>query len=175
MHFENINKDDPINVSTEYNLLNEAYNIIDDTCNLTKLNSPFNEDEITICVKKLKNNKAYGPDHIINEYIKSTIEQMMPIYINLFNLVLESGLIPSDWLIGIIIPIYKKKGNCEDPKNYRGITILSCFGKLFTSLINNRLTCFVEELYLIGSEQACFRKSFSTLDDIVALQSIIDI
>jgi hypothetical protein len=38
------------------------------------------------------------------------------------------GLIPEQWLYGDIIPIFKNKGDKSDPKNYRPITIVSCFG-----------------------------------------------
>ena len=64
---------------------------------------------------------------------------MPEIYTKLFNLIFFSGKTPNEWSIGIIKPIYKQKGSCDDPNNYRGITILSCFGKLFTSVINSRL------------------------------------
>ena len=69
---------------------------------------------------------------------------MMPVYVNLFNLILDSGAFPSSWLEGIIRPIYKKKRDTSNPENYRPITILSCFGKLFTSVLNLRLNDFVE-------------------------------
>ena len=62
----------------------------------------------------------------------------------LFNVILLSGKVPSSWSIGIIIPIYKKKGSPNDPENYRGITLLSCIGKLFTACINARLCRFLE-------------------------------
>ena len=41
--------------------------------------------------------------------------------------------------MGTIIPLYKNKGSRMDPDNYRGITLLSCVGKLFTAAINERL------------------------------------
>jgi len=62
---------------------------------------------------------------------------MMPLYVKLFNVVLYSGIIPNAWTIGVIRPIYKKKGNPADPDNCRAITIVSNLGKLFTSILNN--------------------------------------
>jgi len=62
----------------------------------------------------------------------------------MFNLVLNSGIIPESWQIGSIIPIYKNKGDINSPKNYRPITLLSCIGKLFTAILNKRLTDFNE-------------------------------
>ena len=90
------------------------------------MNAHFTDKEILNCIIKLKNNKAHGPDYIINEYIKVSKDLLIPIYVKLFNMVLDSGIIPAKWLIGIINPIYTNKGSRGDPVNYRGITILSC-------------------------------------------------
>ena len=69
---------------------------------------------------------------------------MLPIYIDLFNLIFYTGIIPEIWLEAIIHPIYKRKGDAENPENYRPIIILSCFSKLLTSVLNARLTKFVD-------------------------------
>ena len=61
---------------------------------------------------------------------------------------------PESWTVGIIITIFKNKGDINDPDNYRGITLLSCMGKLFTMLISNRLQNYLEENKLLGEEQA---------------------
>ena len=91
----------------------------------------------------LKNGKATGIDGIRNEYISSSVSLLMPIYIYLFNKILDEGTIPEEWLIGIIMPIYKKKGCPREPGNYRGITLLSFMGKLFTSIIDKRLSTLI--------------------------------
>ena len=96
-------------------------------------------------------------------------------FVKLFNLVLLTGIIPSAWCIGIIKPIFKNKGSPEDPNNYRGITILSCFGKLFTSILNNRIKGYIENFKILGSEQAGFRHNHSTADHLFTLYGIIDI
>ncbi len=57
----------------------------------------------------------------------------MPVYIKLFNNVLNTGEVPENWLVGLIVPICKQKGSKTDCNYYRGITLLSCLGKLFTS------------------------------------------
>ena len=69
---------------------------------------------------------------------------MLSVFITLFNLVLESGFIPKSWTCGFIKPIYKNKFSGADANNYRGITILSCLGKLFTSVLNNRLNEYLD-------------------------------
>jgi exonuclease III len=171
-YFENLNKQDPLNAPngcSEDDIL--ASNIEVEN----SINAPFTPDEITRAIKTMKNNKASGFDAIINEYIKATSDIFLPIYVKLFNIVLTTGNIPSDWTIGIIRPIYKNKGNISDPDNYRGITILSCFGKLFTSVINSRLETFLNNAGYIGPEQAGFKKGFSTTDHIFLLHGLIEL
>ena len=47
----------------------------------------------------------------------------------------HSGAIPSDWKRGLVIPIWKGKGDCQDCNNYCGITLLSVPGKVFAHLL----------------------------------------
>ena len=61
-----------------------------------------------------------------------------------------------------------------DPNNYRGITLLSCIGKVFTALLNQRLTRFLDAIGAIGDEQAGFRQGYSTIDHVFTLHSILD-
>ena len=87
---------------------------------------------------------------------------------------LNTGIVPYDWCVGIIQPLYKNKGLKNDPDNYRGITLLSCLGKLFTAAINDRLTLYLEGAGVIGEEQAGFIEGYSTVDHIFVLHSLID-
>ena len=78
---------------------------------------------------------------------------MLPIYTRLFNCILDSGIVPEDWTKGTIIPINKHKGNKRDTSNYRPITLLSCLGKVFTSILNNRISKYLEENRLFSEIQ----------------------
>ena len=138
------------------------------------LNAPFTSDEINKILKNLKRNKSSGLDSIKNEYIIHTKELMMPIYVKLFNIILDTGLIPASWTEGLIVPIYKNKGSKEDPNNYRPITLLSCIGKVFTSLLNERITNYLSENELLKETQTGFRQNYSTLDNLLTLQLLIN-
>lgn len=133
------------------------------------INDVITAEEILKCIKKLKNNKASGDDLIINEYIKSTANKMINIYVKLFNIIFNTGIIPESWLLGNINPMYKNKGDVEDPNNFRPITILSCFGKLFTSVLNERLSTFIESFSILHNNQSGFRKNYSTTDHLFIL------
>ena len=84
-------------------------------------------------------------------------------------------MVPDSWLVGIIIPFYKNKGEKGDPKNYRPITILSCMGKLFTSILNKRLGDYLETFLLLNENQSGFRKGYSTVDSIFTLHLLFEL
>lgn len=52
---------------------------------------------------------------------------------------------------------------------------MSCFGKLFTTVLNNRLHCYLENYNALCEEQAGFRKHYSTTDHILNLKCLIDL
>ena len=164
-------------VSFESSIDTSVPPVVDDIRNLDTsiLNQPFTENEIRNFVKTLKNNKAAGIDGILNEFIKHTIDLLIPLYMKLFNKILDTGDIPEDWLAGLIIPIYKNKGSKDDANNYRGITLLSCLGKLFTSILNHRLTEFCEQNFILNEIQAGFRKGYSTADHVFVLKHLMDL
>ena len=123
----------------------------------------------------MKNNKTCGIDGLINDFFKSSQKNIINIYTKLFNLVFQTGIVPDAWTLGIIKPLYEQKGDKSQPENYRGITLISCFGKLFTSILNNRLTKYVENNNILGEDQAGFRQGYGVSDHIFVLKHIIDI
>ena len=136
------------------------------------LNGPITKIEIIESIKRLKNDKSPGPDGLIGEYFKSSVHTLLPYLHVLFNKIFDSGKIPIDWSSAIIIPIYKK-GARDDPGNYRAISLLDIFGKIFTSILNVRLTFWADALGKINEEQAGFRHGYSTFDNIFILQAIV--
>ena len=137
------------------------------------LHKPVLEEEVNEQLKKLKINKSPGIDQITNELLKHSAPHVIQIITKWFNIILSSGIVRTSWTIGIIKPLYKGKGSKDNPDSYRGITLLSCLGKLFTSILNNRILNYVSYIGLIWDEQAGFRRNHSTLDHIFVLQSII--
>jgi hypothetical protein len=86
----------------------------------------------------------------------------------------DTGIFPESWTLSVIQPVCKNKGDSKDPSNYRPISLLSCFSKVFsTSILNNRINSFADEVNLISPSQAGFRKMHSTLDNIFILKSFI--
>ena len=67
-----------------------------------------------------------------------------------------------------------KKGSLDDVSNIRGSTLLSTLGKLFTRILNNRLTSWAEEYYLYIATQSGLRAAMSTVDNVFVLHGIIN-
>ena len=103
------------------------------------LDFPFTCSEIKKGIHKLKNGKKEGPDLIINEFIRTGNQTMTLTLVTLFNKKLLCGKFPSVWNHSFISSIYKS-GDPNDCNNYRGISVTSCLGKLFTSLLLKK-TC----------------------------------
>ena len=53
------------------------------------------------------------------------------------NIVFITGEIPDGIKTGLLTPIYKNKGERNNSKNYRGITVLPVIGKLLAQLTKN--------------------------------------
>ena len=60
-----------------------------------------------------------------------------------------------------------------DPSNYRGITLFSSLGKIFSSLIYNRIENEIEKKDILSPFQSGFRKNYRSTDHIFTLFSLI--
>ena len=91
---------------------------------------------------------------------------------HLFNKILFSSEFPEHWITGMLLPVHKK-GSKSSPKNYRGIMLLSCLGKLFTSLLNERLLNYTMSNNILAREQIGFLKGNRTSDNLIILHLLI--
>ena len=94
----------------------------------------------------------------------------------MFNRILDIGKNPALWSFGLIVPIHKKSKK-DDPskvENYRGITLLSALGKLFTSVLNNLLYDYMVQKGIFKAERGGFRKMHGTVDSIFTLKMLTD-
>lgn len=136
------------------------------------LNSDITEEEVRTALSGLKKGKAAGPDGVLNDLLKTTGDTIVPYLLTLFNDLFRTGDYPSDWAKAIIQPIFKK-GDDENPDNYRGVSLLSCVSKLYTSIMNARLTAWAEENNILSESQAGFRKNYSTIDHMFTLYAAV--
>ena len=93
--------------------------------------------------------------------------------LKLFNSILSSSVYPSVWKLDILHPIHKSSEK-DDPNNFRGIAIASCFGKLFTTLLRNRLQGVCETNNLISKFQGSGKKDSRTADNHLIIRFLFD-
>ena len=105
-------------------------------------------------------------------FISILLNVILPLLVELFNFVFDSGNFPSEWFSVIVIPLFNK-GSRDDVNNYRGISLLNVLGKIFTSILNARLNRWSESMNIVSDCQAGFRKGHSTVDNIFVLHAII--
>ena len=70
----------------------------------------------------LSPNKASGPDEISPKILKELHHEIAPILTLIFNLSLETGVVPIDWRTADVVPVYKK-GSKSKASNYRPISL----------------------------------------------------
>ena len=132
---------------------------------------PPTEEEISFALKFLKSGKAAGPDLIPPEALQADIPTTSRILQSLFEKIWNEEAFPDEWKEGHLIKLPKKGdlGNCN---NYRGITLLSVPGKVFSRIILQRIKFQVDEK--LRDQQAGFRKNRSCADQIATLRIILE-
>ena len=138
-----------------------------------ELNDEISYAEIFKACKELSIGKSDGSDFVLNEFFKYGINEMVNYVHRLFDVIFEKGYFPSKWTEGLIVPLHKK-GNINQVENFRGITLLSTFGKLFSRILKNRLTEWAEEYHIYVEAQAGFRKHMGTVENIFVLHGVIN-
>ena len=115
-----------------------------------------NQHETSKFLAKMKNKKNSGHDGISNEILKCC-SPVIEIYLtNCFNNCIEKQFFPNSLKIAKVIPLYKK-GNANDPGNYRPICLLSSLSKVFEKLLYNRMVSFFNKKGLFTAKQYGFR------------------
>ncbi|BES87382.1 Reverse transcriptase (RNA-dependent DNA polymerase) [Nesidiocoris tenuis] len=137
------------------------------------LDEPFAMAELGAVLGSVKDHKAPGSDGIPFEFFKYVDKAFLEHILDYFNGILETGVVPEAFKEAAIFPLFKKKGDPGDAANYRGLSFVNCLSKLFTSLLANRLSLFVNEGGLLSECQNGFRKGYSTVDAIFTLCGVV--
>jgi exonuclease III len=173
-HFKNVFNTPSDGEHHDADVLNDVtFNIMnDDVTDCDVVNAPITEEEVRAAIKALKNQKAAGPDSLIGEFYKHSCEQILPFFIKFFNHLFDNGLFPDKWSLSVLQPLHKK-GDVTVPDNYRGISLLDISSKLYSYVLNKRITDWIETNGILGDEQAGFREDHSTTDHIFTLLALV--
>jgi hypothetical protein len=130
--------------------------------------------EIALALRGTKADAASGPDNIPARVWK--LPGMANMLSPIFNSASALGdnttqHTPSEWRVSTIVSI-PKKGNSTALDNQRGISLMATAAKLFNKVLLNRLLPVLNPMLL--SLQSGFRPHRSTVEQIVALRTVID-
>lgn len=137
------------------------------------INGEITLGEVEQSVNKLKCKKACGIDNIPNEVLRNPdIVKFLTVFMNVC---LKIEELPLTWLKAIIKPIPKSPSKDPFiPLNYRGISLLSCVSKVFSSIVNKRIVSYYESADLLVDEQNGFRKGRSCQEHLYVLTSVVN-
>ena len=131
-------------------------------------NMPSNS-EISLIMAQKKNGKS--TTDIRNEMLKRPVKAMEEIVCPMIKAIWENENIPSQWNKGLITSLWKGKGDKEQLKNHRGITVSSSLGSIMEQLIDNR----IERLIPLTAAQGGGKKNSSTCDHLFLLRTLISV
>ena len=131
------------------------------------------EDEFNVILKSLKNGKAPGWDCITAEHIKYGGNRLHKCICLLFKLIIKYECIPVYFKLGIIVPIPKGTKCLTNQDNYRGITLIPVFAKLFEKWIMSRVEKWAVEKRLLHKLQGAAQKKCSSLNTAWLIREII--
>ena len=127
--------------------------------------------EVTEVVKQLHNGKAPGVDEIHPEMLKALGVEGLSWFTHLISIAWKSGAVPKKWLTGVVVPLFKK-GDQRVCANYRGITLLSLPGKVYSKVLERRVRPIVKPQ--IEMEQCGFRPGRGRTDQLFTLARILE-
>ena len=119
-------------------------------------------------VINLLNNSSPGHDELPPHVAKSCIEGLIQPITYLVNESLKSGIFPSEVKLARVVPIFKS-GDPSLLTNYRPISVLSFFSKIFEKIVYNIVFDFLCENEILYDYQFGFRSKHSTQQALITL------
>ena len=106
---------------------------------------PPNLSEVISSIQSLRTNKAVEHDNIPAFFLKAATLTIAPYLITLIDYAFSNGIFPDSCKTAKVIPLHKS-GNTDNPNNFRPVSILSCFAKIFEKILYKRLTQYFEKI-----------------------------
>ena len=140
-------------------------------------NLHITENEITIrelkaMIKRLKKNKAPGPDKVTVELFKLLNIKNQKILLDMLNECWIKETIPEIMTEANVASLYKK-GDTQNLANYRPIALLNCMYKIYAGIIQKRISEKIDPY--IQSTQFGFRQKRSTAQALYIARRVQDI
>ena len=116
-----------------------------------------------------RDGKSPGADGIYSDIIRGVDERVLQVLTNIIKEAWKENEVPQDWKDAQLFTIFKK-GDRRICGNYRGISLLSISGKVFTRVLLNRLSSQIDQF--VPEAQCGFRADMGTVDIVFSLKQV---
>ena len=140
-------------------------------------NFHFSHVHPTLIIKlcsKLKPKTSSGPDTISTKVMKVIIPFILDPFCHLLNLSFETGFILNEFKMAKVVPVFKS-GERNDFNNYRPISLLSCFSKLFEKVVAHQVMKFINHRDILYTHQYGFLKKHNTIHPVMHFRGVSNI
>uniref|UniRef100_A0A1B6MQT2 Reverse transcriptase domain-containing protein n=1 Tax=Graphocephala atropunctata TaxID=36148 RepID=A0A1B6MQT2_9HEMI len=182
LEINNTSSQDPLKIANEFNnFFLDIINQLDMNCtvpdNFTSLHykeyfetksevhsmyiEPVLPAELLSIINSLKSNTSPGMDGFSSALLKIVASKIINVLSYLINYSFESGVFPKKLKHAVVIPIYKS-GPESKCNNYRPISLLSCFSKVYEKIMKKKLIGFLQSTDFFGRRQFGFRTGMNT-------------
>jgi hypothetical protein len=128
------------------------------------LQSPFPDmpditiglEGVTKLLRDLKPHKAAGPDQVSPLVLKELHLELAPMLCEIFQKSLSTGVIPADWRMANVVPIFKK-GSKHIAANYRPVSLTCISSKVMEHSISSQLMSHLDGNSILNDRQHGFR------------------
>ena len=128
----------------------------------------FSHDSITDVISKLNANKAHGADGVSIAMLKLCSKEISKPLKLIFDYGMAVGRFPSTWKLANVQPVHKKNSR-QLKSNYRPISLLPIFSKIFEKLVFDAMYSYFVDNELISKYQSGFRPGDSTINQLLAI------
>ena len=119
------------------------------------LDPKFDKDTVQKCLENLNIRKSFGPDCVHPKVLKECAKLLSVPLALIFNCSFKSGVLPKEWSIANLVPLFKK-GNKLESTYYRPVSLTSIFCKTMERIIRDEMMTHLVKNNLIADEQHGF-------------------
>ena len=138
-------------------------------------------NELHAALRQMSLGKAVGEDEVTAELLKFGGDNLWGSVVKVcreqWRLLTEAApgaevVWPDEWCTGLVVPLWKRKGNKKDKNTWRGITLLSVGSKLLARVVATRLRSWFDGH--LGLHQFGFRRGKGVDDALQVTRRLVE-
>ena len=127
----------------------------------------INESEIKDLLKNLDIKKASGIDTIPPKLVKLSADFLTPLLTKAINTSIAQNVFPENAKTASVIPLDKGKPNKNEMSNFRPVSVLNTFSKIYERVIKDQIVHGMEKYF--SPFLSAYRKNYSSQNILISL------